>query len=121
VRICVPGEDDMSQPNLGTCPQSLGIEQPGKEADITEEEKGEKVSGKRESFVIRIPNSENNLPTGERKSDTTREKITKEKFEVEDTETDQDMEQKGNTHSKKHFLVALQEKKVITTNCSTVP
>ncbi len=111
MRICAPGEDDMSHTNLGTLPQSLDLEPPREEADITAEEKGEKVSGKRESFVIRIPNSENNLLTGERKSNTTSDKISKERFEVEDTETDQDVKQKGNTHCKKqckkHSLVTI--------------
>jgi hypothetical protein len=101
VRICAPGEDDMSQPNLGTLSQSLDLEQPRKEADITAEEKGEKVSGKRESFIVRIPSSENDLITGKR-IDTASEKTTKDKFEVEDRETDQDVKQKGNTHCKKH-------------------
>ncbi len=107
MRICAPGEDDMYHTNHGTLSHLLDLEQPQKESDITEEEKGEKGAGKRESFIIRIPNSDNNLLTGERKSDTTREKITRDKFEVEDIETDQDVEQKGNTHWKKHFLVTL--------------
>jgi hypothetical protein len=111
----------MSHTNLDNPPQSVDLKQPRKEGNITAEEMGEKVSGKRESFIIRIPNSENNLLTGERKSDTASEKITIVKFEVEDTETDQDVEQKGNTHWGKNFLITLQEKKVITMNCGTVP
>ncbi len=90
----------MSHTNHGTLSHSLDLEQPRKEADISAEEV--KCSGRRESFIIRIPNSENNLLTGERKSDKASEKMTKDKFEVEDTQTDQDVKQKGNTHCKKH-------------------
>jgi hypothetical protein len=108
----------MTQPNLGTLPQSQDLEPPREEADITAEEKGEKGSGKRESFVIRIPSSESDLLTGERKSDTTSEKMTRDKFE--DTETDQDVKQKGNTHWEKHFLITLQEMKVNTINCAAL-
>ncbi len=100
MRICAPGEDDMSHTNLDTLPQSVDLEPPRKEADISAEEMN--GSGKRESFIIRIPNSDNNLLTGERKSDTASEKMAQDKFEVEDTETNQDVKQKGNTHCKKH-------------------
>jgi hypothetical protein len=88
VRICAPDEDDMPSLDLG---------QPRKGADLTAEEKGEKGSGKRESFIIRIPNSENGQISGKR-SESADEKMTREKSKVEDTETEQDTKLKGNTH-----------------------